>query len=187
MSEDEIQRRLFSFIPPWSSKFNSTQDLKDYKLFISLVCSSKETYSWFPLKDCIKLLEQYTYACFAHPDHSSLKSLKSSRSLYLLPYKISTIILKHSQFFLGNSSSDNVSEVAAGQTQVLIRGIGALPLSVCYSIRFQYILLPLILCIKHDLSTQETNVFSHPYLRDVFLEAITDLGLELSNRVLFTV
>ncbi|PAV21201.1 arginine-trna- transferase 1 [Pyrrhoderma noxium] len=100
-----------------------------------------ETYSWFPLKDCIKLLEQYTYACFAHPDHSSLKSLKSSRS---------------------NSSSDNVSEVEAGQSQVLIRGIGALPLS-------------------------ETNVFSHPYLRDVFLEAITNLGLELSNRVLFTV
>ena len=127
-----------------------------------------------------------------------IRLLCSSRSLFVkitqviekfvsLPHKISTIILKHSQFFLGNSSSDNVSEVEAGQTQVLIRGIGALPLSVCYSIRSQYILLPLILCIIHDLSTQETNVFSHPYLRDVFLEAITDLGLELSNRVLFTV
>ena len=104
-----------------------------------------------------------------------------------MSHRLSIIILKHVQFFLGNSSSDNVSEVEAGQTQVLIRGIGALPLSVRYSIRFQYILLPLILCIIHDSSTQETNVFSHPYLRDVFLEAITDLGLELSNRVLFTV
>ena len=83
-----------------------------------------------------------------------IRLLCSSRSLFVkitqviekfvpLPHKISTIILKHSRFFLGNSSSDNVSEVEAGQTQVLIRGIGALPLSVCYSIRFQYVLLPL--------------------------------------------
>ncbi|KAJ6539228.1 arginine-tRNA-protein transferase [Mycena capillaripes] len=30
-----------------------------------------ETYDWFPLENCIPLLEKYRYACFSKPDHSS--------------------------------------------------------------------------------------------------------------------
>lgn len=30
-----------------------------------------ETYEWFPLENCIPLLEKYRYACFSQPDHSS--------------------------------------------------------------------------------------------------------------------
>ncbi|KAF8719145.1 hypothetical protein AX14_011405 [Amanita brunnescens Koide BX004] len=29
-----------------------------------------ETYQWFPMKDCIPLMEKYRYACFSDPSHS---------------------------------------------------------------------------------------------------------------------
>ncbi|KAJ7276276.1 arginine-tRNA-protein transferase [Mycena haematopus] len=37
-----------------------------------------ETYEWFPLENCIPLLEKYRYACFTHPAHSSAEPADST-------------------------------------------------------------------------------------------------------------
>ncbi|KAJ7179174.1 arginine-tRNA-protein transferase [Mycena filopes] len=36
-----------------------------------------ETYVWFPLKECLPLLEQNRYACFSEPDHSTAEPSSS--------------------------------------------------------------------------------------------------------------
>jgi arginine-tRNA-protein transferase len=38
----------------------------------------QETYDWYPLKDCIPLLEKNRYACFSDPSHSSDAIKKNS-------------------------------------------------------------------------------------------------------------
>lgn len=41
-----------------------------------------ETFKWFPLESCISLLQEYNYACFSQPSHSSKESeLEDSEEL----------------------------------------------------------------------------------------------------------
>lgn len=99
-----------------------------------------ETYTWYPLKDCIKLLDEYRYACFSHPEHS---------------LKGSDIPTSHQTW------DDEISDSELGEIKIYLRGAGIVLLS-------------------------ETNVLSIPFLRQLFLEAVSNLGLELSKRIITT-
>ncbi|KAF8913802.1 arginine-tRNA-protein transferase [Gymnopilus junonius] len=47
-----------------------------------------ETYEWFPLENCIPLLEKYKYACFSNPIRSCNHDDGESRCLFLSDYII---------------------------------------------------------------------------------------------------
>lgn len=40
-----------------------------------------EEYSWYPLKECVLLLDKYAYACFAHPTRSTRRITDSATAV----------------------------------------------------------------------------------------------------------
>ena len=64
LPKDEIQRRIYPFIP-----FGSRAS------HLYLVCTfadrTQEEYTWHPMQECVEELDKARYACFAHAEHSS--------------------------------------------------------------------------------------------------------------------
>jgi hypothetical protein len=67
LSKDEIQRRIYTFVPPRSRTFHHTHFL----FFSFFADGAQEEYTWHPMQECKKELDKARYACFAHPEHSS--------------------------------------------------------------------------------------------------------------------